>query len=110
MTAYVIDGLTLAKQAGYEVDEERLARGREKLQEHARKRRTTKREDKDSRAYMVYALTESGGVDRRSVEKLFAERNNLQPYGARDAGVDVVAQKMDQRASKSRKRSNKART
>ena len=31
MTAYVIDGLTLAKQAGYEIDDERLARGREKL-------------------------------------------------------------------------------
>ena len=32
MTAYVVDGLTLAKQAGYEIDDERLARGRESLQ------------------------------------------------------------------------------
>ena len=32
MTAYVIDGLTLAKQAGFEIDDERLARGRERLQ------------------------------------------------------------------------------
>ena len=32
MTAYVVDGLTLAKQAGFEIDDERLARGRERLQ------------------------------------------------------------------------------
>ena len=33
MTAYVVDGLTLAKNAGYEVNEERLGSGRQKLKE-----------------------------------------------------------------------------
>lgn len=79
MTAYVIDGLTLAKQAGYDIDEERLARGRERLQGMLEAQDGAK--DMDSRAFMIYALAESGGADSRHVEKLFAERNNLQPYG-----------------------------
>ena len=32
MTAYVVDGLTLAKRAGYEIDDDRITRAREKLQ------------------------------------------------------------------------------
>jgi uncharacterized protein YfaS (alpha-2-macroglobulin family) len=78
MTAYVVDGLTLAKQAGFEIDDERVARGREKLQSRLDDENTR---DNDTRALMVYALIESGGADSRHVEKLFAERNNLQPYG-----------------------------
>ena len=80
MTAYVIDGLTLAKQAGYEIDDERLARAREKLARHARCAETR---ETQTRAFMVYALTESGGVDSKHVEKLFAERNNLSHTVAR---------------------------
>ncbi len=78
MTAYVVDGLTLAKQAGFEIDDERVARGREKLQSMLDDENTR---DTDTRALMVYALSESGGADSKHVEKLFAERNNLQPYG-----------------------------
>lgn len=78
MTAYVIDGLTLAKQAGYEVDDGRLARGREKLHEMLEVRGF---KDADTRAFMIYALAESGGIDIGIVEELFADRHNLQPYG-----------------------------
>ena len=46
---------------------------------------------------MVYALTESGGADSRHVEKLFAERNNLQPYGRALLALTLSLQK-DQRA------------
>ncbi len=83
MTAYVIDGLTLAKQAGYEIDEERLARGREKLNSMLDAGKTNSKDtiDADAQAFMVYALAESGGAESRHVEKLFTERNNLQPYG-----------------------------
>lgn len=83
MTAYVIDGLTLAKQAGYEIDEQRIARGRDKLNSMLDEGKTPKVAaiDKEAQAFMVYALTESGGAESRHVEKLFAERNNLQPYG-----------------------------
>jgi alpha-2-macroglobulin len=78
MTAYVVDGLTLAKQAGYEIDDARLARGREKLQAMLAVREF---KDVDTRAFMIYALAESGGVDSNQVEELFADRHNLQPYG-----------------------------
>ena len=78
MTAYVIDGLTLAKQAGYEIDDARLARGREKLDNMLSAREF---KDSDIRAFMIYALAESGGVDYGHVEDLFKERHNLQPYG-----------------------------
>jgi uncharacterized protein YfaS (alpha-2-macroglobulin family) len=78
MTAYVVDGLTLAKQAGYEVDDARLARGREKLESMLA---VQEWKDADTRAFMIYALAESGVVDQSQVEKLFAERPNLEPYG-----------------------------
>ena len=78
MTAYVVDGLTLAKQAGYEIDDARLARGREKLDSMLAAQEL---KDSDTRALMIYALAESGGANPSHVEKLFAERQNLQPYG-----------------------------
>ena len=83
MTAYVIDGLMLAKQAGYEIDESRIARGREKLNSMLDVGKTEARTsiDEDSQSYMVYALTQSGGAESRHVEKLFKNRNDLQPYG-----------------------------
>jgi uncharacterized protein YfaS (alpha-2-macroglobulin family) len=96
MTAYVIDGLTLAKQAGYEIDEGRLARGRERLQSMLDGQDSS--QDMDTRAFMVYALAESGGADSRHVEKLFAERNNLQPYGRALLALTLSFVKMDQRA------------
>jgi uncharacterized protein YfaS (alpha-2-macroglobulin family) len=78
MTAYVIDGLSLAQQAGYEIDRERLVRGREKLRTMVE---SGDGGDLDMRSFMVYALAESGGVEPKHVEKLFAEHKNLQPYG-----------------------------
>ncbi|HJY27111.1 MAG TPA: hypothetical protein VJ306_03675, partial [Pyrinomonadaceae bacterium] len=78
MTAYVIDGLTLAKQAGYEIDDARLGRGREKLQDMVTVREF---KDADTGAFMIYVLAETGGVDSNQIEKLFAERSNLQPAG-----------------------------
>ena len=93
MTAYVVDGLTLAKQAGFEIDEERLARAREKLQSML----DAGVQNAETRSFMVYALAESGGVDSRHVDKLFAERNNLQPYGRALLALTLSLQK-NQRA------------
>jgi uncharacterized protein YfaS (alpha-2-macroglobulin family) len=98
MTAYVIDGLTLAKQAGYEVDDERLARGREKLRSMLDASTGKGEIDTDTRAFMIYALAESGDIDSHYVDKLFAERTNLQPYGRALLALALSHQKMDQRA------------
>ncbi len=94
MTAYVIHGLTLAKQAGYEIDDERLARGRDQLQ---RLLDTENAELPHLRAFMVYALAESGGGDSRHIDKLFNERNILRPYGRALLAL-TLSLKKDQRA------------
>jgi uncharacterized protein YfaS (alpha-2-macroglobulin family) len=83
MTAYVIDGLTQAKHAGFQIDDSRVQRGREKLQKmlEAGKTESETTIDADTRAFMIYALGETGGVDGIYIDRLFTERGNLQPYG-----------------------------
>ncbi|MFN2517077.1 MAG: hypothetical protein ABR556_12790, partial [Pyrinomonadaceae bacterium] len=83
MTAYVVSGLTWAKQGGYEVDESRfkIARDKLKLMLDAGTTEAGTQIDLETRAFMVYALEESGGSDKTHLEKVFAERGNLQPYG-----------------------------
>jgi hypothetical protein len=82
MTAYVIDGLTLAKNAGYEIDQARIDRGRQRLLEMLSSGRTTNGTviDLETRAFMVYALAESGAADNQVIDQIFAERGQLQPY------------------------------
>ncbi|HEX7330258.1 MAG TPA: MG2 domain-containing protein [Pyrinomonadaceae bacterium] len=100
MTAYVIDGLTLAKQAGFKIDDTRIARGREKLNTMLDEGKTSSKRaiDEGALAYMVYALAQSGGAESRYVEKLFAERNNLHPYGRALLAL-TLSQLKDQRAA-----------
>ena len=100
MTAYVVDGLTLAKNAGYEVNEERLANGRQKLKEmvDAGKTEAGTTIDLETRSFMVYALEESGGADSQQVEKLFGERGNLQPYGRALLALTLKLKKDDKGA------------
>ena len=83
MTAYVIDGLMLARNAGYGVDDERLSRGRDKLKEmiDSGKDDNDKTIDAETRSFMIYALNESGGMDSRYADELFSKRGSLQPYG-----------------------------
>ena len=94
MTAYVVDGLTLAKQAGFEIDDERLARGRESLQRLL----DSDIQNLEERAFVIYALAESGGVDSKHVDNLYAARGGLQPYGRALLALTLSIQKMDQRA------------
>ena len=96
MTAYAVYGLTLAKQAGYEVDDQRIARAGEKLQSLL----DAGVPDTDTRAFMVYVLAESGGAGAGNgyLDKLFAERNGLQPYGRALLALALARQNMDQRA------------
>jgi len=100
MTAYVIDGLTLAKRAGYEVDDARIEKGREKLRQMLQLGKTGNGTeiDLETRAFMVYALTESGGIDNEFVDKLFSQRSQLQPYGRALLALTLKERKDDQRA------------
>jgi uncharacterized protein YfaS (alpha-2-macroglobulin family) len=100
MTAYVVDGLMLAKQAGYEIDDERISRGRARLEAmlHTGTDETGTALDSETRAFMVYALAETGGVDPQYVDKLFGEHTSLQPY-ARALLALTLALRKDRRAA-----------
>src|SRR4029079_2346536 len=100
MTAYVVSGLTLAKQNGYEPDENRIASGREKLKQMLDSGTTEAgtQIDLETRAFMVYALEESGGADGRYIEKILSERGNLQPYGRALLALGLKQRHDDKRA------------
>jgi uncharacterized protein YfaS (alpha-2-macroglobulin family) len=100
MTAYVVSGLTLAKQGSYSVDEERINSGREKLKQmlDAGTTEAGTAIDQETRAFMVYSLEESGGAEGRHVEKVFSERGNLQPYGRALLALTLKHRKDDKRA------------
>ena len=100
MTAYVVNGLTLAKQNGYQPDDARIASGREKLKQMLDSGTTEAGTaiDLETRAFMVYALEESGDVDNHHLEKIFSERGNLQPYGRALLALTLKQRKDDKRA------------
>ncbi|MEP6818328.1 MAG: MG2 domain-containing protein [bacterium] len=100
MTAYVVSGLSLAKQNGYQPDDNRIASGREKLKQMLDSGTTDAgtQIDLETRSFMVYALEESGGADSHYVEKIFSERGNLQPYGRALLALTLKQRKDDKRA------------
>lgn len=83
MTAYVVDGFALAQGAGYEIEADRLKRARESLTRMlaSGKAGDNAELDAESRAYMIYAMNASGGANADDINKLFAARDRLQPYG-----------------------------
>jgi len=73
MTAYVLFGLKKAKDAGYQVNTERIGRGINLLKE------LYKREQRpDARVFIVYSLTENG--EKVDIIPLYQERRNLSNY------------------------------
>lgn len=99
MTAYVVDGLTMASRAGYQTDDTRVEKGRGKLSGllDTGKNDDGKDINIETRAYMVYALSASGGVNPRHLEDLFNNRGRLQPY-ARALLALTLKQRGDGRA------------
>ncbi|HEX8141252.1 MAG TPA: MG2 domain-containing protein [Pyrinomonadaceae bacterium] len=83
MTAYVVDGLTIAQRAGYSVDGGRIFRARDRLKQmlDANRDGESQELDPETRAYMIYALAASGDTDDVYVNGLYNTRGQLQPYG-----------------------------
>ncbi|MEK6282730.1 MAG: MG2 domain-containing protein [Acidobacteriota bacterium] len=100
MTAYVVSGLTWARQGGLDVADDRIGKGREKLKQmvDAGKTEAGTAIDLETRAFMVYALEESGGSESRHVESIFSERSNLQPYGRALLALTLKQRKDEKRA------------
>ncbi|MEQ8222312.1 MAG: MG2 domain-containing protein [Candidatus Eremiobacterota bacterium] len=76
MTAYVVYGFTMAKEAGYSVDESKLKAGIGWLREHYKKE-----ENLNTKAYMVFALTEAGEDVKQWPGELYEKREKLDSYG-----------------------------
>ncbi|HEX7770914.1 MAG TPA: hypothetical protein VF435_00755, partial [Pyrinomonadaceae bacterium] len=112
MTAYVVDGMAMARRAGYPVDDWRHSQGREKLRSllDAGKNDNGNPIDDETRAYMIYAFTESGEGDTHYLEELYGKRNNLGAYGRallalalqerKDARAQEVAKLIESSAQK----------
>ncbi|HYJ88500.1 MAG TPA: MG2 domain-containing protein [Pyrinomonadaceae bacterium] len=100
MTAYVVSGLTWAKQGDYDVSDDRIGKGREKLKQMLDAGKTEAGTDIDleTRAFMVYALEESGGSESRHVEMVFSQRGALQPYGRALLALTLKQRKDEKRA------------
>jgi hypothetical protein len=100
MTAYVVDGLIMAGRAGYKVERERIDRGRIKLAEMIGVGKTEGGTaiDPETRAFMIYSLTESGETDASFVNDLFAKRGELQPYGRALLALSLKLRRDDTRA------------
>src|SRR5205807_2357275 len=100
MTAYVVDGLTMAGRAGYSVDKARINNARDKLVRMIASGKSDDGQaiDPDTRAYMVYALGESGDIDASLVNDLFARRGELQPYGRALLALALKQHRDDNRA------------
>lgn len=98
MSAYVVDGLTLASRAGFPIEQWRLERGRDKLAAllDANKSDDGNPIDGETRGYMIYALIESGG-DARYLEQLYKGHEHLQPY-SRALLALALKQRGDERA------------
>lgn len=107
MTAYVIYGMAIAQQAGYDVDPERLGRGNESLNTMIASNDSPddKTIDATTRAWMLYvaAMQRNGDGDnglKSRIEKL-ARRNDLNNYArallalaATHQGQSAVAARM----------------
>ncbi|MFN2532181.1 MAG: alpha-2-macroglobulin [Pyrinomonadaceae bacterium] len=100
MTAYVVDGLTLARKLGYDIDEARLLQGREKLKQMLTSGTTEAGTviDNETRAFMIYALVEGGDRNQESLEKLLVNRASLEPYGRALLALTLKLQNDDNRA------------
>lgn len=84
MTAYVVNGLSQAKEAGVEVNDEAIQRGRDwllkKLEAHPNM-------IADLRAYVVYSLVVSGHRDKAMLDTLWSRKDKMSAHGLALAGL-----------------------
>jgi len=75
MTAYVVYGLSLAKEAGYSVDESKMAAGIEWMENHYEKE-----EDLNTKVFMVFSMTTAGVDCKDKLSELYKKKDKLNSY------------------------------
>ena len=88
MTAYVVSGLGQAKAAGYNVDDDRVTKGRAWLQSELL---VHPEMIPDLRAYVIYALATTGGAPKDAIEVAWATRGRLSDEGLALVGLALDA-------------------
>jgi alpha-2-macroglobulin len=75
MTAYVVYGLSRARQAGYQIDPEKIKRGIGWLQGAYGTQK-----DPNTCAYMLFAMSEAGAMDKGKAQALYRSQKELNSY------------------------------
>ncbi len=75
MTAYVVYGLTVAVNAGFDVDREVLERGIDSLKDQVRYAK-----DKGTKTYMLYALSFNRNADIPQLDAIYKDKHQLNDY------------------------------
>jgi uncharacterized protein YfaS (alpha-2-macroglobulin family) len=89
MTAYVVYALSLAKEAGLEVNASTVSRGRAYLTSHLGEAL----DDRETHAFMVFALSQTGGAPKAAVDKVFERRTSYSPRARAEVALILLAQK-----------------
>ena len=77
MTAYVVYGLSLAKEAGYSVDESKLQSGIDWMRSHYEEE-----EDLNTKTYMAFSVTTAGSDCKDWLKELYKKKDDLNSYAA----------------------------
>ncbi len=101
LTAYVMDGLQLAREAGFTVDDERIRLGQQQIRRFLETGKTDDKQaiEPDVLAYLTYAYAKTAGPDAvRYVTMLERRQTSLQPYGRALLALGLLAVGERQRA------------
>ena len=93
MTAYVIYGLALSKEAGYSVDENKINAGISWLRQNY-----SNQEDLNTRAYMAFAVTTGGENCKDWLKALYEKRQELNCYSLGVLAISLEKSGMDKEA------------
>jgi uncharacterized protein YfaS (alpha-2-macroglobulin family) len=91
MTAYVVYGLSLGKEAGLEVSPAVVKKGRAFLEA----RLGDAEKQPDVKAWLVYALARTGGAPKAALDSVFEARTTLSPRGRALVALSLLAAKDD---------------
>ena len=81
LTAYVLFALQKTKDAGYTVDQPVLDRTRGYLDQVLRSQKLDSKIDLATRTYILFVLSETGGVDRNLLKNVYDKRKELPLFG-----------------------------
>lgn len=86
MTAYVVSGLSQARDAGYGIDQDRLNRGEQYLHAALRKHPNM---IPNLRAYVAYSLAQAGSRDQKDLDSVWDRRDKLGAEGLAFTGLTM---------------------